>query len=296
MTLRYAFFPGCTLESAAEELMISTQKVASALGIELIEINGWTCCGASHIQDVDELLATSINARNIALGEKLNVTKILTVCNTCTLMLRTAKFKLDNRDKLREKVNIGLNNAGLEYKGTTEITHFLWALIQDYGLENLKKKVKRPLTGLKVANFYGCHILMPPDIMGFENPMNPQSMEMVMEVLGAESVDFDQRLACCGFHAVFPAEKEVMGLTGKNCLSPKSSGADCIVTPCPLCQMQLDAYQPDAQKEWKEDITMPILHLPQIIGLALGFSPEELAIQRHVVDAIPVLNEALQPV
>jgi succinate dehydrogenase / fumarate reductase cytochrome b subunit len=296
MTLRYAFFPGCTLESAAEELMISTQKVASALGIELIEISGWTCCGASHIQDVDELLATSINARNIALGEKLNVTKILTVCNTCTLMLRTAKFKLDNRDKLREKVNIGLNNAGLEYKGTTEITHFLWALIQDYGLENLKKKVKRPLTGLKVANFYGCHILMPPDIMGFENPMNPQSMEMVMDVLGAESVDFDQRLACCGFHAVFPAEKEVMGLTGKNCLSPKSSGADCIDTPCPLCQMQLDAYQPDAQKEWKEDITMPILHLPQIIGLALGFSPEELAIQRHVVDAIPVLNEALQPV
>jgi succinate dehydrogenase / fumarate reductase cytochrome b subunit len=291
--VKYAFFPGCTLESAVEELMISTKKVAEALGIELIELNGWTCCGASHIQDVDDFLATSINARNITLAEELKVDKLLTVCNTCTLMLRTAKLKMDKNEKLRTRVNEGLGRAGMEYKGTVEVTHLLWALIQDYGLENIKKKVKRPLTGLKVANFYGCHILMPPNVMGFENHMNPQSMEMVADVLGAESVDFDQKLACCGFHAVFPAEKEVMDLTGKNCLSPKSAGADCIVTPCPLCQMQLDAYQPDAQKGFGEDITMPILHLPQLIGLALGFSTEELAIQRHVVEAIPVLREAI---
>jgi len=291
--MRYAFFPGCTLESAAEELMISTKKVAAALGIELIELNGWTCCGASHIQDVDDFLATSINARNISLAEELKVDKLLTVCNTCTLMLRTAKLKMDKNEKLRTKVNEGLNKTGMEYTGSVEVTHLLWALIQDYGLDKLKKLVKRPLTGLKVANFYGCHILMPPNVMGFENHMNPQSMEMVAEVLGAESVDFEQRLACCGFHAVFPAEKEVMDLTGKNCLSPKAAGADCLVTPCPLCQMQLDAYQPDAQKNFKEDITMPVLHLPQLIGLALGFSPEELAIQRHVVDAIPALK-ALQ--
>lgn len=292
--MRYAFFPGCTLESAAGELMISTKKVAEALGIELIELKGWTCCGASHIQDVDDFLATSINARNIALGEKLGTTKILTVCNTCTLMLRTSKAKLDTNEKLRYQVNEGLRPTGLHYKGTTEVTHLLWAIIEDYGLKRLKKKVRRPLTGLKVANFYGCHILMPPTIMGFENHRNPYSMELVAEVLGAESVDFDQRLACCGFHSVFPAEKEVMNLTGKNCLSSKSSGAHCLVTPCPLCQMQLDAYQPDAQKQFTEDITMPVLHLPQLIGLALGLSPEELAIQRHVVDAIPILKESLQ--
>ncbi|WP_318507116.1 CoB--CoM heterodisulfide reductase iron-sulfur subunit B family protein [Bacillus sp. T3] len=293
MSLKYAFFPGCTLESAAEELMISTKKIASALGIELIEINGWTCCGASHIQDVDNLLATSINARNIALAEEMGTVKMLTVCNTCTLMLRTAKLKMDKNEKLRTQVNEGLDRAGLKYKGTTEVTHLLWALIEDYGLENLRKKVVRPLTGLKVANFYGCHIVMPPDVMGFENHMNPQSMEMVADVLGAESVDFDQRLACCGFHSVYPAEREVMDLTAKNCLSPKYAGADCIVTPCPLCQLQLDAYQPEAQKVNPEDISMPILHLPQLIGLALGFSPEELAIQRHVVDAIPALKRSL---
>lgn len=291
--MRYAFFPGCTLESAAEELMISTKKIAAALGMELIELNGWTCCGASHIQDVDDFLATCINARNMSLAEDLKVDKLLTVCNTCTLMLRTAKLKMDKNEKLRSRVNEGLRKAGVKYKGTVEVTHFLWALIQDYGVENLKKKVKRPLTGLKVANFYGCHILMPPNVMGFENHMNPQSMEMVADALGAESVHFAQRLACCGFHAVFPAEKEVMNLTRKNCLSSKYAGADCMVTPCPLCQMQLDAYQPDAQKGLNEDITMPILHLPQLIGLALGFSPKELAIQRHVVDAVPALKKTL---
>lgn len=288
--MKYAFFPGCTLEAAAEELMTSTKKVASALGIELIELDGWTCCGASHIQDIDDFLATSINARNISLAEELGVDKLLTVCNTCTLMLRTTATKLDKNEKLNKKVNIGLNKIGMEYKGTIEITHLLWALLEDYGLENLKKKVKVPLTGLKVANFYGCHITMPPDIMGFEDYRNPRSMELVAEALGAECVDFDQRLSCCGFHAVFPAQKEVMKLTGINTLSSKNAGADCIVTPCPLCQMQLDMYQPDAQKSFKEDITMPIIHLPQLIGLALGFTPKELGINRHIVNAIPALN------
>ena len=151
--MRYGFFPGCTLESAAGELMISTLKVAEAVGIELIELKGWTCCGASHIQDVDDFLATSINARNIALGEKLGVSKIITVCNTCTLMLRTSKAKLDKNEKLCEKVNNGLRSTGMQYKGTVEVTHLLWALIEDYGLDRRKRKVKRPLRGLKVANF-----------------------------------------------------------------------------------------------------------------------------------------------
>lgn len=290
--MRYGFFPGCTLESAAQELMISTQKVATALGVELIELDGWTCCGASHIQDISEDLSLSINARNIALGERLNA-PILTVCNTCTLMLRTAKQRIDEDATIKERVNEGLKEARMEYQGTSEVTHLLWMLIRGYGLDNLKAKVKRPLTGLRVANFYGCHIVRPPQIMGFENHLNPQSMEMVVAALGAESVDFDQRLACCGFHAVFPAEREVMKKTGVNCISARDSGADVMVTPCPLCQMQLDMYQPDAQKRFEESIRMPILHLPQLIGLALGFEPEELGIRRHIVDAIPVLTAKL---
>ena len=288
--LKYAFFPGCTLESAAREVKMSTLKVAEKLGIELIEISGWTCCGASAVQDIDETLSTSINARNIALGEKLNL-PIMTVCNTCTLMLRTAKDKLDNNNEMRGKVNEALSDTTLSYKGTSEVTHFLWALIRDYGLENLKKKVVRPLTGLRVANFYGCHIVRPPKIMGFENPLNPQSMEMVVEVLGATSVDYDKRLSCCGFHATFPAEKEVFNLVENECVTAREAQADVIVTPCPLCQMQMDMYQPDIQKTASQDITMPILHLPQLVGLALGISPKELGINRHIVDVIPKLKE-----
>ncbi len=291
--LRYAFFPGCTLESAAGELKIATQKTCERLGIELEEIKGWACCGAAQIQDIDDFLGVAVNARNIALAEAQGFDKILTVCNTCTLMLRTAKKRLDEDAELRAKVNEALAESGLEYKGTCEITHYLWVLVQDYGLEKLREQVKRPLRGLTVANFYGCHILMPPDVMGFENSRNPQSMEMLAEALGAENADFEQRLACCGFHSIYPAEREALLSNGVSCLTAKDAGADCLVTPCPLCHMALDMWQADAQKKYAADITMPTLHVPQLVGLALGFSPKEMAINRHMVGAVKMLEQRL---
>ena len=291
--LRYAFFPGCTLESAAGELKIATQKTCDRLGIELEEIKGWTCCGAAQIQDIDDFLGVAVNARNIALAEAAGFDKILTVCNTCTLMLRTAKKRLDEDAELRAKVNEALAESGLEYKGTCEITHYLWVLVQDYGLDKLREQVKHPLRGLTVANFYGCHILMPPDVMGFENPRNPQSMELLAEALGAENVEFEQRLACCGFHSIYPAEREALLSNGVSCLTAKDAGADCLVTPCPLCHMALDMGQADAQKKYSADITMPTLHVPQLVGLALGFSPKEMAINRHMVSAVKMLEHRL---
>lgn len=291
--MKYAFFPGCTLEGAAKEALTSTQKIAEALGIELVELEGWTCCGASHVQDIDDLLALSLNARNIALAEKLNL-PLLTVCNTCTLMLRSAKQQLDQTPELKDKVNTILGQSGYTYSGSSEVTHLLWVLLKNYGLDNLKKKIKRPLTGLKVASFYGCHILRPPDIMGFENSLNPQSLENLVEALGAENVAFEKRLDCCGFHAVFPAEQEVLKITGLDCLSAREAGAHCMVTPCPLCQMQLDMYQPDSQKQFKETLTIPVLHLSQLIGLALGLSPQDLGLGRHIVDTHPVLEKILK--
>lgn len=291
--LRYAFFPGCTLESAVGELKIATEKTCEKLGIELVEIEGWTCCGASQIQDIDDFLGVAINARNIALAEAQGFDSIMTVCNTCTLMLRTAKKRLDEDAELRAKVNEALAESGLEYKGTCEITHYLWALIKDYGLDNLKKQVVHPLDKLHVANFYGCHILMPPDVMGFENPRNPHSMELLNEALGAQNVDFEKRLACCGFHSIYPAEKEAELGNGDACLNAKNAGADCLSTPCPLCHMSLDMWQADSQKMYKEDITMPVIHVPQLVGLALGFSPKEMACDRHIVKVVPTLEKAL---
>ena len=291
--LRYAFFPGCTLKSAASELETSTILTCQKLGIELVEIDGWTCCGASQAQDVDDYFALLVNARNLALAEAQGFDRIMTVCNTCTLMLRRAKARLDGSEALKAKVNKALAEVGLEYQGTAEVTHYLWALVQDYGLDRLKEQVAVPLTELNVANFYGCHILLPPKIMGFEDARNPQSMEMVARALGANSVDFSQRLACCGFHSIYPAEREAELANGASCIAAREQGADCIVTPCPLCHFALDMWQADSQKLYEQDITMPVLHLPQLVGLALGFTPKELGINKHVVNATRMLKGKL---
>ena len=277
--MKYAYFPGCVLEGAAKEAHLATARIAELLGVELVEIPGWSCCGASHVQDVDELTTTAINARNIALAEEMGL-PIVTVCNTCTFMLRKAKRALD--DGMSDQVRPILAKAGLEYKGTSEVTHLLWMLIRDYGLDNLRKKVIRPLTGVKVAGYYGCHLLRPPRIMDFEDHAKPQALDDLIRVLGAEPVDFDAKLDCCGFHAVFTAEKSVHTMTGKTALSASQAGADCMVTPCPLCQMQLDMYQPEGRKAIGSTSEMPVLHLSQLIGLALGLTPQEMKLASHV--------------
>lgn len=280
--MKYAFFPGCVLEGASKEAYTATVKVAQALGIELVEIPGWTCCGGSHLQDYDRMAALAVNARNIALAEKMDL-PVLTVCNTCTLMLRQAKHELDNNSEDKKLVNLALQQTGLEYEGTSPVTHFLWMLIKDYGIENLKKKIKRPLKGMKVAGYYGCHILRPPQIMDFEDHANPHSLEDLIRALGAEPVEFDERLKCCGFHAVFTSKEDTMKATGKINLSAIEAGADCTVTPCPLCQMQLDMYQPEGKRAVNATQDIPALHMTQLIGLALGFSAEELGMKRHIV-------------
>lgn len=283
--LRYGFFPGCTLESAAGELAIATRKTCARLGIDLVELEGWTCCGASQIQDVDANVALMLNARNLALAEAAGFDALLTVCNTCTLMLRQAKQRLDRDAALRAKVNEGLAQIGLTYRGSCRVTHYLWALVQDVGLEYLAHQVKTPLSGLTVAPFYGCHILMPSDAMGMEDARNPHSMEQVVECLGATAVSYPERLSCCGFHAIYPAERQAERSCGAICLGARRAQADCIVTPCPLCHIALDMWQADAQRFYEDNISLPIIHLPQLVGLALGFSAREMALNRHIVNA-----------
>lgn len=278
--MKYAFFPGCVLEGAAKENYLATTVVAKALGIELVEIPGWSCCGASHVQDVDDLAATAINARNIALAEQMNL-PLLTVCNTCTLMLRSAKAKLDGG--LQAQVNDILSASGsVIYRGSSEITHLLWVLLSDYGLNRLQQLVKRPLRHLKVAAFYGCHILRPPSVMNFEDHANPQSLEQLIQALGAQPVEFSAKLACCGFHATYTAEADMIRITGETNQSAIQAGADCIVTPCPLCQMSLDMNQPEGQAAVNCQQEIPVLHLAQLVGLALGLSPQELGMNMHI--------------
>ena len=256
------------------------RQLPPILGITLKEINGWSCCGASQAQDVDPLATLVANARNLALAEKMNL-PMLTTCSTCLLMLTRAKTQLDNGQK--EKINTYLAKGNMNYKGTSEVTSLLWLLAQN--AEEIKAKVKKPLSNLKVAVFYGCHSIRPQKDLNFESSTNPTSFETVVKALGAEVVPFAKRLDCCGFHAVYPAEKSAMKMTSGIVNSAAESKADCVVTPCPLCQMQLDIYQDDAQDTTKSKARVPVLHLSQLVGLALGIDAKKLGLDYNVINA-----------
>ena len=283
MQTEFAFFPGCVLTQAAKESKMALEAVAPRLGIKLKEIPGWSCCGASQAQDVDPVAALVANARNLALAEKMNL-PVLTSCSTCLLMLRRAKAELDGGKK--DRINTFLAKGNMHYAGTSEVTSLLWVLAQN--AQVLKAKVVRPLTNFKVAAFYGCHSLRPEHALGFESAVNPTSFETVVAALGGQTVPFAKRLDCCGFHAVYPAEKSVMRMTGQIVDSAAASGATCLVTPCPLCQMQLDIYQEAAQDISRSKARMPVLHLSQLVGIALGIPAKELGLDYNVIDATKV--------
>lgn len=280
MQKEFAFFPGCVLSQAAIESKKSIEAIAPVLGIKLREIEGWSCCGASQAQCVDPLATLVANARNLALAEQMNL-PVLTTCSTCLLMLTRAKAELDRGAK--DQINSFLAKGNMSYQGKSEVTSLLWVLAQN--VEELKSKVKKPLSSLKVAVFYGCHSLRPEKDLGFESSTNPTSFETVVKALGAQVVPFEKRLNCCGFHAVYPAESSAMKMTSGIINTAAKSEAHCVVTPCPLCQMQLDIYQEDAQKIAKSKERVPVLHLSQLVGLALGIPAKELGLQHNVISA-----------
>jgi succinate dehydrogenase / fumarate reductase cytochrome b subunit len=292
--LKYALYTGCTARESTPELLMSTMAVAKKLGIELVLLDEASCCGASHLQDFDDFLSLVLNARNICYAEKQNL-PMLTLCNTCQLNTALTKERLDSDEDLKSQVNEKLAEVGLEYKGTVSVRHFLYALIDDYGLDKLAEKVEKPLNDFNVAAFYGCHNIRPShlhnrqnatseDYSG-ENPYSPTSLDRLIEALQGKSVDYESKNKCCGFHADLQAPKTANRLTGTALLDAIDNNADMMVTPCPLCHLNMDVKQHSAGKEMGREIKLPVLHLPQLIGLALGIDPEELGLQHNVTEA-----------
>lgn len=281
MSLAYALFPGCVLKGAAAEAYTSLKKVCEILDIDITEIPNWTCCGASHAQGVNDLAALCVNARNISIAENMGL-DIMTVCNTCTLQLRTAKARLDADKDLRDKVNGILADAGhpYEYQGTSQITHFLWVL--DDHPELLDGKIVAPLHHMKIAGYYGCHILRPQEVMNHGDGKYPVYLERLIRRLGGDATWFSANRLCCGFHAQLAAEHDVLVRTGQIIDSADKANAEAIVTPCPLCQMQLDMYEPEGRDAVHSTAEIPVLHLQQLVGLALGLSKEDIGFDRHV--------------
>ncbi|MDD3592491.1 MAG: CoB--CoM heterodisulfide reductase iron-sulfur subunit B family protein [Sulfurovum sp.] len=293
--LKYALFTGCTAKQSTPELLSSTLAVAEKLGIEITILEEASCCGASHLQDFDEFLAHVLNARNICYAEKHGLTMI-TICNTCQLNSQMTKHALDTNPDLKARVNEKLAEVGLEYKGTSQIKHFLYALIDDYGLDAIKDKVVTPLSRFNIAPFYGCHNIRPSELHehsnGGENPYVPTSLDRLIEALEGHPVDYSSKNKCCGFHVELQANHTSEVLTGNALVDAIDNNADMMVTPCPLCHLKMDTYQDSVGKVMGRDIEIPVLHMPQMVALALGATEEEIGLKFHVQKAKHLYTEA----
>jgi succinate dehydrogenase / fumarate reductase cytochrome b subunit len=279
--LHYALYTGCTAKQSTPELLSSTLAVAEKLDIEITILEEASCCGASHLQDFDQFLAHVLNARNICYAEKLGLTMI-TICNTCQLNSAMTKHALDSDPELKARVNEKLAEVGLEYKGTSEIKHFLYALIDEYGLDNIKDKVTTPLSHFNIAPFYGCHNIRPSELHGQDNPYNPTSLDNLIDALEGNPVDYSSKNRCCGFHVELQANHTSEVLAGNALVDAIDNNADMMVTPCPLCHLKMDTYQDSIGKVMGRDIELPVLHMPQMVALALGCSQKELGLDFHV--------------
>ncbi len=296
--MRYAFYPGCVSRGAAPELFASTMEVCDRLGIELEfePMRSASCTGSGVLQEKNLRLGDTLNARNFALAERTGL-PLLNICSTCQGVMSQANERLTSDPAYLASINEDLAEEGLEYRGTVEPRHLMWVIVEDVGLEKLRSQVVRPLTGFKVAPFYGCYIVRPTSALGFdEHPEREDSLERVIEAVGAEVVDFPGKTLCCGFPILTINESNSVKMVANHTLDAKKGGAQAMVTPCPLCHLNLDGYQPQASASANQPIDLPIIHLPQLLGLALGIDPKAMRMDKHIVSTSKLLSEvALSP-
>jgi len=289
---RVAYYKGCLASLSAKELDSSTKALAPKVGLELVELETVTCCGAGDIHEAEPDYYLHLNARILAYAEAAGCDELLTVCNVCTLNLRQANWQLKNDDGLRERVSNNLERVGVPpYSGNVEVRHLLWEIADGEGYELLKQSAHKGLKGLKIAPFYGCQILRPSKLLGFEDPDRPWSLERIIEACGGTAIDYPAKVKCCGFPIIQAREETALGELIQPIEQAKEAGADAIVTPCPLCHLSLDAWQSKLKAATGKDFAMPILHLSQLVGVAAGLEESELKFKRHVVPVTPVLEK-----
>jgi succinate dehydrogenase / fumarate reductase cytochrome b subunit len=270
--------------------------VAEKLEIELVELDRANCCGAGVIAEHNQELADTLNARTFALAQQTGL-PMMNICSTCQGAQSECRQRLDADKAYREHVNGALAEEGLSYdpEGFSN-KNFLWVLVEDYGLQKLKNRVVRPLEGLRVGPFYGCYVLRPRHRLGYDqHPERDLYLEKVIEALGGTVVEYDGARKCCGFPVITMSREVSLRQAGTHLGDAMDAGADCLVTPCPLCHLNLDMQQPEAAKVTGKDLDLAVLHLPQLVGLALGIDPKELGLGKHVASTKWVIDR-LEPV
>ena len=283
--MKLAYWPGCVSRGFTPELHGSMALVADRLGIELVTLDRANCCGAGVIAEHNQELADSLNARTFALAQSTGLA-MMNICSTCQGAQSECQQRLDADSAYRAHINEILAEEELEYvkdrDGWTN-KNLLWILVEDLGLDTLAEQVKRPLSGLRVGPFYGCYIVRPKHRLGYEeHPERDLYLEKVIEALGGEVVAYDGSRKCCGFPVITMNRDTSLRQAGTHIGDALDAGADCLVTPCPLCHLNLDMQQPEAAKVVNRDLGLAVLHLPQLVGLALGFEPKELGMPKHI--------------
>lgn len=285
--MKFTYFPGCSLEAGSIGYGESTRAVSQTLGIDLIELEDWNCCGATSYTSVTEIQAFSICARNLALAQDKE-REIVAPCSACYTTMRKTNTYLNRYPEVKEKVSKALAAGGLAYDREVKVLHLAEVLTNETVLNSLTDRVKTPLTGLKVACYHGCQMVRPGN--GFDDPEYPQSLDILMRALGAEAVRYPMTARCCG-GSMIVSRREIAIRHLYNLLKcAADNGAQCIVTACPLCHLTLDAYQGMVNHKFKTGFALPVLYFPQVIGVALGLTYKDLGIQRNLISAKKLLG------
>ena len=285
--MKLAYWPGCVSRGFTPELHGSMDLVAPKLDLELVQLDRANCCGAGVIAEHNQELADTLNARTFAMAQSVEgAAGMMNICSTCQGAQSECQERLDADGDYRATVNSTLSAESLSYEksGDWWNKNFLWLLVEEIGLDKLRSKVVRPLEGLRIAPFYGCYIVRPTKRLGMaDHPERDQYLEYVIDALGAQPVEYAGARKCCGFPVITMNKTTSLRQAGRHLADAIDAGADCLVTPCPLCHLNLDMQQPEASKYVERDLDVPVLHLPQMVGLALGLEPKALGMNGHVV-------------
>jgi heterodisulfide reductase subunit B2 len=284
--MKYAYFPGCSAESTARDLHQSTLAVASALGIALVEPEGWTCCGTTMAHQVDHDLSISLAAANLAKAQDMGLEMVVS-CASCYNRMKIANHEIAGNPKTRKTVSAAL---GRDYDGSVKVRHFIEIVLEDIGRDKFKKALIRSLQGLKVASYYGCLLVRPPEITGFDDPENPVFMDRLIDAMGGVGLDWPHKVECCGGSLTLTRSDLVVKLSETIIAMAKDAGAQCIAVACPMCQINLDMRQDDILKITGKRYNMPIIYITQLMGLCLGISENALGLSKLIISPKEALN------
>jgi len=289
---KYVMFLGCAIPYRVAAFEISARKVLGKLGVELVEMPEFNCCGLP-LDPVSHEMMLILAARNLALAEQKGL-DIITLCPGCAGTLKKVNKMLKEDEALREEINRHLKEAGLEFKGTVNAKHLMQVLIEDVGVEKIKDAVVKPLTMMKVAEHNGCHILRPKEYIGFDDPEDPKTLKTLIEATGARCLDYMDETECCGAPSVGVNDKIALELARDKLNHVKMVEAQALITICPFCHIMYDTNELRIEKMFNEQYGIPVLHYPQLLGLAMGIPPEQLAFSELRVDASKILNKACE--